>query len=102
MTTMSLPIVNTCSADGCAYNHDHDCHAGAILVLENTAACATYFTNDGAKGGVPDTGHVGACHRVDCVHNENLECGAESVEIGAGGDVADCLTFQPAGSAQPA
>jgi hypothetical protein len=94
MSTMSLPIVNMCSVDGCSYNHDHDCHAGAITVLENTAACATYFSN-GAKGGTLETGHVGACHRTDCVHNADLECGAQGVEIGAGGDVADCLTFQP-------
>jgi hypothetical protein len=30
------------------------------------------------------------------VHNSQLECGAEKVEIGAGADVADCLTYAPA------
>lgn len=92
MTTMSLPIVNTCSVEGCSYNHDHDCHAGAITVIEDTSACGTYFAA-GDKGGVNETGHVGACHRVDCVHNSALECSAEGVEIGPAGDVADCLTF---------
>jgi hypothetical protein len=95
MTTMSLPIVNMCSVEGCSYNHDHDCHAGAITVMEDSAACATYFS-DGVKGGTTETGHVGACHRTDCVHNSELECSAQSVEIGPAGDVADCLTFTPA------
>ncbi len=45
------------------------------------------------KGGVEEAGHVGACHRADCSHNSALECTADHVEIGAGQDVADCLTF---------
>jgi hypothetical protein len=48
-----------------------------------------------AKGGLAKvTGHVGACQRADCQHNESLECTASSVKIGAGADAADCLTFQ--------
>jgi len=93
MTTMSLPIVSTCSVEGCSYNHDHDCHAGAITVMEETAACGTYFA-EGGKGGVEATGQVGACHRTDCLHNSALECTAESVVVGTAGDVADCLTFE--------
>jgi hypothetical protein len=94
MTTMQLPIVSTCSVDGCSYNHDHDCHAGAITVTGGTS-CGTYVTaGDGA--GVVSRGQVGACHRSDCVHNDKLECQAESVMIGAGNDPADCLTFATA------
>ena len=93
MTTLSLPIVNTCSVAGCSYNHDLDCHAGAITVMEETAACATFFIDGSSKGGVNGTGMVGACHRTDCVHNAELECTATGVEIGMSGDVADCLTF---------
>jgi hypothetical protein len=92
MTTMSLPIVSTCSAEGCSYNHDHDCHAAAITVVGDSSACATFVSGDG-KGGAADAGRVGACHRADCVHNSDLECSAERVEIGAGADVADCLTY---------
>ena len=91
MTTMSLPIISTCGASGCSYNHDHDCHAGAITVVGPTG-CAT-FVESGSKGGTDGTGAVGACHRTDCVHNSALECSAEQVEIGAGQDVATCLTF---------
>lgn len=92
MPTMSLPIVNTCSVEGCSYNHDHDCYAGAITVLEETSACSTYFA-DGSKGGMDSVGLVGACHRTDCAHNSALECTASAISVGMGGDVADCLTF---------
>ena len=95
MTTMSLPIISTCSAEGCSYNHDHDCHAAAITITGSSSACGTYV-DEAAKAGIDATGQVGACHRSDCVHNSALECSAESVEIGAGADVADCLTYIPA------
>ena len=48
------------------------------------------------KGGLDAHGHVGACHRADCRHNDHLECTASDVEVGAGVDPADCLTFAPA------
>jgi hypothetical protein len=92
MSTLQLPIVSTCSVDGCSYNHDHDCHAGAITVTGGTA-CGTYVHST-SWAGVETVGQVGACHRSDCVHNEKLECTASGVTIGAAGDVADCLTFQ--------
>ena len=93
---MSLPIVSTCSVDGCSYNHDHDCHAGAITVTGSSAACGTYVTADD-KGGVDGSdARVGACHRADCAHNDHLECSAENVEVGPGADLADCLTYAPA------
>ena len=51
MTTMSLPIISTCSAEGCSYNHDHDCHAAAITVLgHGSAACGTFVAGDGKAG----------------------------------------------------
>ena len=93
MTTISLPIISTCSASGCSYNHDHDCHAAAITVTGATS-CGTYV-EEAAKAGIDTTGQVGACHRSECVHNSSLECSAESVEIGSSADVADCLTFSP-------
>jgi hypothetical protein len=95
MTTMALPIISTCSVDGCSYNHDHDCHAGAITVMHDTSACGTYYSN-GVKGGGDAKGAVGACQRADCVHNSMLECTASGIEVGAADDRADCLTFQQA------
>ncbi|RLV51215.1 DUF1540 domain-containing protein [Nocardioides mangrovicus] len=87
-----LPVISTCSVEGCSYNHDHDCHAGAITVTGDHSACGTYIHTDSPAGN-DTTAQVGACHRADCVHNESLECHAESIEIGAGDDPADCLTY---------
>ena len=96
MTTMSLPIISTCSAEGCSYNHDHDCHAAAITVLNHgSAACGTFVEGDHTAG-MEEAGHVGACHRADCTHNSALECTADHIDVGAMDDVADCLTYAPA------
>ncbi|MCH1865486.1 DUF1540 domain-containing protein [Nocardioides sp. CFH 31398] len=89
MTTMGLPIVSTCGSTGCSYNHDSDCHAAAITV---TSGCGTYV-EAAAEAGIDTQATVGACHRAECVHNSALECGAESVQIGPSGGVADCLTY---------
>ena len=97
MTTMSLPIISTCSAEGCSYNHDHDCHAAAITVLNHgSAACGTFVEGTEHTAGMKEQGHVGACHRSDCTHNSALECTADHIDVGAMGDVADCLTYAPA------
>lgn len=93
MTTMQLPIVSTCSATGCSYNHDTDCQAGAITVTD--AACGT-FVETGDKGGTDSTAAVGACHRTDCVFNASLECTAKDIAMVADGDVATCQTYQAA------
>jgi hypothetical protein len=95
MTTMSLPIVSTCSATSCAYNHDTDCHAGAITVTGDASSCGT-FVEAGDKAGTDSTASVGACHRSECVFNSSLECTAKDVAIDSAGDTATCQTFQAA------
>ncbi|MET1037939.1 MAG: DUF1540 domain-containing protein [Aeromicrobium sp.] len=96
MTVIDLPEVHTCSVEGCSYNSDAACHAGAITVSGDQAACGT-FIDIGGHGGLSKTlAKVGACHRADCTHNDNLECGAESISVGPGADAADCLTYEPA------
>jgi hypothetical protein len=94
MTSMqSLPTVGSCSATSCAYNESSSCHAGAITVAGDNAACGT-FVEISFRGGVDAGGVVGACHRSECKFNDKLECTASSVRIGAGKDVADCLTYE--------
>ena len=45
-----------------------------------------------SRGGLPTAdGHVGACQRLECVHNADLMCTAEGVDIS---DSAACLTYQ--------
>lgn len=95
MARVSLPIVSTCSVGGCSYNHDSGCHAAAITVTGSSATCGT-FVDGQTKGGVEANATVGACHRSECVHNSQLECGAPTVEVGPGADRADCLTFAAA------
>ena len=56
------------------------------------AHCGT-FVEISFRGGVDAGGVVGACHRSECKFNDKLECTAASVKIGAGADVADCLTY---------
>jgi Domain of Unknown Function (DUF1540) len=88
------PIEN-CSVSGCSYNDHSSCHAFAITVGGHgeDAACATFIPLS-AKGGLTTVhGAVGACQRTDCMHNEMLECTAPSIRVGAGHDLADCLTY---------
>ncbi|MDR2722320.1 MAG: DUF1540 domain-containing protein [Cellulomonadaceae bacterium] len=95
---LELPAVGECTIDGCSYNHDHACGAGAITIggTPGDASCVTFIALD-AKGGLSkQVAAVGACQRADCSHNDALECAAPSVRIGAGVDDpshADCLTF---------
>lgn len=88
-----LPQVQDCSVSSCSYNEGSACHAGAITIAGDHAHCGTFveisFRSDSDR-----TGMVGACHRSECRFNDKLECAATSVRIGAGADVADCLTYE--------
>ena len=92
-----LPAVAECSVEGCSYNDHSHCHAAAITVSGqgDEAQCATFIPL-GVHGGLDKVvSHVGACGRADCSHNSSLECTADSVRVGAGHDLADCLTYDP-------
>ncbi|GEL93995.1 DUF1540 domain-containing protein [Cellulomonas composti] len=94
---MELPTITECSVSGCSYNDHSNCHAAAITVggSNGDAKCATFIPL-GIKGGLDKViSHVGACQRADCTHNSSLECTASSVRVGAGHDIADCLTYDP-------
>ena len=92
-TAQDMPQVQQCSASTCSYNSDDSCHAGAITISGDHAHCGT-FVEISFRGGSGGNGLVGACHRADCRFNEKLECTASSVNIGAGADAADCLTYE--------
>lgn len=99
MTTLlaELPAVAECTVAGCSYNDHSHCHAAAVTIAGavGDAACVT-FVPLGRKGGLDKViTAVGACQRSECVFNDELECSAPSVRIGAAGsDTADCLTYQ--------
>ncbi|QQM66887.1 DUF1540 domain-containing protein [Actinomyces weissii] len=84
--------IKSCAATTCAYNRG-GCTALAITVGgDATPACTTLVTLD-ARGGLPVAqGKVGACKRLECVHNTDLMCTAEGVKIGSG--TASCLTYE--------
>lgn len=88
----TLTSVKSCAATTCAYNHN-GCAAGAITIAgaTNDAACGTFIALD-ARGGLSQAaGQVGACQRLECVHNADLQCTAEAVEVSAD---ANCLAYQ--------
>ncbi|MFN8047250.1 MAG: DUF1540 domain-containing protein [Ancrocorticia sp.] len=91
MATQTL--VSSCTTTACAYNNG-GCTALAITVggTADKAACGTFIALD-ARGGLPTAqGHVGACQRLECVHNNDLLCTAG--EIGIAGDAALCTKFE--------
>ncbi|MFN7242921.1 MAG: DUF1540 domain-containing protein [Dietzia cercidiphylli] len=94
----TLTGISNCTVTTCSFNADADCTAPAITVAgsPDPAECGTFISLD-VRGGLPTANaHVGACQRVECTHNKDLLCSAESVTIGSGADTADCLTYSPA------
>lgn len=94
-TASTMPSVSGCAVTSCGYNQESSCHAGAITVLGDSSQCGT-FLDISFRGGLETVGKVGACHRSECRFNEALSCVADSVRVGPGGDVADCLTYEAA------
>lgn len=93
---MEMPLVNTCSAETCAYNHGQACRALAITVGDQHHAICDTFFHSSTKGGSPSViGKVGACKVSACVHNVDFECQASGITVGDQGDLVDCLTYQP-------
>ncbi len=94
MPTLGRPTISDCNVAGCSYNHD-GCHAYAITVggSRASAECGT-FIGLSAKGGLDTVkAQVGGCRRTDCAHNVELACTAPAIRVGAGTDLADCLTY---------
>ena len=94
--TVEMPAVNGCSIKECAYNINARCHAKAITVGHSSIpGCDTFLENSGSMH-VDDKliAGVGACKVSDCVHNVELECGADEISVGMSGDqVINCLTY---------
>ncbi len=95
MTDMlQMPKVSECTVAGCGYNHD-GCHAFAITIGMGTARCDT-FIDTATKGGLDMViAQVGACKRMDCRFNADLECRAPAIRVAPGADAADCMTYEP-------
>jgi hypothetical protein len=90
---MRMPKVSKCAVKECAYNKKDMCHAAAITVGGPQPCCDT-FAELAHKGGIEDTGVVGACKVDNCRYNEKLGCSAKTIEIARRTCDADCLTFE--------
>ena len=93
-TAMStITNITTCATTSCAYNAD-GCTAFAVTIAgAEKASCITFLTLD-ARGGLPTAdGHVGACQRLECVHNADLMCTNASITIT---DAAQCQSYEVA------
>ena len=89
----TVTAIKSCATTACAFNNG-GCTAFAITVGGDpaTPACSTFIPLD-ARGGLPVAeGHVGACQRLECVHNTDLMCTAEAVSFSAGN--ASCLSYE--------
>ncbi|MDD5705946.1 MAG: DUF1540 domain-containing protein [Kiritimatiellae bacterium] len=90
---IEMPEVIQCEAKQCAYNTASTCHARAITVgnmqqhLCDTMIAVKKHTQRKEAAG------VGACRSANCVHNEDLECQADGINITLSGGRAFCGTF---------
>ena len=77
----TVTAIKSCATTACAFNNG-GCTAFAITVGGDAATppCSTF------------EGHVGACQRLECVHNTDLMCTAEAVSFSAGN--ASCLSYE--------
>lgn len=85
--------ITSCATTECAFNNG-GCTALAITVSGgDKATCATFTTLDARSTG-PAEAAVGACHRLECAHNKDLQCTNAAIEIV--GDAATCANYEVA------
>ncbi|MES9034623.1 DUF1540 domain-containing protein [Cutibacterium acnes] len=87
----ATPVVS-CFVTDCAFN-DSGCTAFAVTVggASGQPTCATVTHLDARAGLSSADGRVGACQRIECVHNDKLMCTAQQVAIS---DAASCTAYQ--------
>ena len=100
----------TCTVTECKHNDDHCCCKSEILVNTDSkndcscgcTCCASFDqkTSDSFKNNTqtPNPALKIGCNAVQCIHNENHLCQAESVAINGmntqSGNHTECATFQ--------
>lgn len=91
----AMPIVSSCEVTNCFYNEGKACHAPAINVGSDHAACDAFIADGtGRHTARKDQGAVGACHIEECRFNADLTCGAPAIVVLGHGGHADCGTYQ--------
>lgn len=91
--TLEMPIVTKCMASECVYNANSNCHARAITVGDSIhPGCDTFMAGSRHTKAKQIAG-IGACKTVGCKFNNDLECMAESIQVGMIKNKANCMTF---------
>lgn len=92
--TLDMPIVSACLVSECAYNVNNNCHARAITIGNSLhAGCDTFFERSGHTKAAARTAGVGACKSTNCMHNEDLECMADTIQVNRSGQEVNCITY---------
>lgn len=92
--TIEMPIVSKCQVNECSYNASSRCHARAITVGDaEHPGCDTFIANGMHTGHQQQLAGIGACKTATCKHNEDLECMADSIQVGMIKNEANCMTF---------
>lgn len=91
----AMPVISSCEVSSCFYNAGKMCHAPAINVGSEHAACDAFMADGkGRHSARKDVGMVGACHIEECRFNDAMTCGAPSIVVLGHGTHADCGTYQ--------
>lgn len=86
---IAMPSVRECDVVSCAFNHE-GCSAFAMTM--GSKGCATFIPLDTVGGLDSVRAQVGACQKVDCIYNENLECRTNFIRIS--GSQGECMMYQ--------
>ena len=91
---LEMPVVKECMASDCVYNTSSSCHARAISIGDSIHPdCDTFMTGSRHAKSVNQIAGIGACKTTGCKFNNDLECMAESVQVGMVQNKANCRTF---------
>ena len=91
--TLEMPVVTMCMASECVYNLNSNCHARAITIGDTAhPSCDTFLAGSRHTKQTQIAG-IGACKTVGCKFNSDLECMAESIQVGMVKNKANCMTF---------
>lgn len=92
--TLEMPMVTSCMASDCAYNVNSGCHARAITIGDATRpGCDTFLKGSRHIRQAQQIAGIGACKTASCKFNDDLECMADSVQVGMVSNEANCTTF---------
>lgn len=92
--TIEMPMVTKCMVSECSYNGSTKCHARAITIGDSIhPGCDTFLAGAEHTKHTEQIAGIGACKTASCKHNEDLECMAESIQVGMIKSEANCMTF---------